>query len=821
MSVRSTTLWVLSSILLTTSFLGLAPVAPAASPVSHELYPLQPGEQLLDAIPRPRGGTYLVVGRQAQRIIEVPIAVPGPGDFALFPTVNFGGTNTRTTTFSAYSLVLRPTAIVRLGLDNEEVSRIPLVTSPWVSFRKALVDADGSLIVLLNTSMPGLPLVNPLFPLEIPPTPEPPAATLPGSYGYLLKTNAAGSRIDRSTLIGGTGNSLPTFSNAMGTEITDITQDGAGNLYLTGSTSHPDFPVSPTAAKVNPRFDLEGKGSEGFLMKLSRNLDRLIYSTFLGSDEVLPYDCTGLGPPFVNRSHFSRGYAVKVNQQQQAIVYASTNGKPIPVTLGAFQATDSPGIPACQNPPPVLNNPFRNQLPISLLRFSADGGTLLSSAYLGRSGLTGLANARGAALQLQASGTVLVALDQASTNPGAALRLLRLDSSLSTVLLQHDLATNGYPILGRTLTTQPDGSLWLSGTLWPNSFRVPIGSQQPPSNLVDRIGSVPFTVRLGSDLLLRLSANNLQPEAAYLLPMGTSTAGIRTTAAGLQLYSASGGRISIPASGSVSPAVLGTANAAGLSAKPTVSPYEFLSLYGEGIGPATGAGAAFNAQGDLPTLLGGVRVWLDGVAAPLLYTGNGQINLIAPAQLADRAPGSRVLLEVERDGTIIANAPLRATAWDIHPFRHTSPERIGDVIVLNQDGTVNGTLNPAARGEAVTLFLNGGGAPLDRFPAGRRVASARPFSTLTPRMESARDDFLPIPGPSPMVPWPVEYFGAAPTLAAGTLQLNLRVPQDLAFAIHPLDFDEAWATLQFTASDADPEEEPIAPPIRVNVWLKP
>ncbi|MCW5964774.1 MAG: hypothetical protein KIT83_12100 [Bryobacterales bacterium] len=821
MSLRSSTLWLLSVILLTASVLGLASSAPAASPVSHEVYPLQPGEQLLDAIPRPRGGTYLVVGRQAQRTIEVPIALPGPGDFNLFPTLNFGGTNTTTTTFSAFSFVIRPTAIVRLGLDNDEVSRIPLDASPWVSFRQALVDADGSLIVLLNTSMPGLPLVNPLFPLEIPPMPEPPATTLPVSYGYLLKTNAAGTRIDRSTLIGGAGPALSASSIAMGTEITDITQDGAGNLYLTGSTSHPDFPVSPTAAKVNPRFDLEGKGAEGFLMKLSRNLDRLIYSTFLGSDEILPYDCTGLGPPVQPRSHFSRGYAVKVNQQQQAIVYASTNGKPLPVTAGAFQAPDTPGSPSCQNPPPVLNNPFRNQLGISLLRFSADGGTLLASAYLGRSALTGLANASGDALQLQAGGTVMAALDEALTNPGAALRLVRLDASLSTVLLQHDLATNGYPILCRTLTVQPDGSLWLSGTLWPSTARVPLGSQQQPSNPVDRIGSVPFTVRLGSDLLLRLSANNLQPEAAYLMPVGTSTAGIRTTAAGVQLHSASGGRISIPASGSVSPAVLGTANAAGLSVKTTVSPYEFLSLYGEGIGPATGVGAAFNAQGDLPTLLGGVRVWIDGVAAPLLYTGNGQINLIAPAQLADRAPGSRVLLEVERDGAIVATVPLRATDWDIHPFRHTSQERIGDVIVLNQDGTLNSTLNPAARGEAVTLFLNGGGAPLDRCPAGRRIASARPFSTLAPRIESARDYFLPVPDNSLMVPWPVEYFGAAPTLAAGTLQLNLRVPQELAFPSHPIEFDMAEASLQFTAPDADPEEEPITPPIRVNVWLNP
>jgi uncharacterized protein (TIGR03437 family) len=767
-----------------------------------------------------------VVGRQAPNAIWAFLSTTFPvAGISTSPPIP--GNRQPFSSTSAVTLASgSPTAIVRLGLNNEEVSRLPLDSPSIATFRKALVDTDGSLIVLMNTSTPGLPLVNPLFPLQIPPLPEDPLDGPPTRYGYLLKTNAAGSRIERSTLIGGAAAPGLTPHMAPGTNIHDITQDTQGNLYLTGSTSHPDFPVTPSAAKTDPRFDIQAKGAEGFLMKLGRNLDRVIYSTFLGSDEALPYDCTGLGAPLLDQSHHSAGYAVKVNTQQQAIVYASTNGKAIPATPGGYQAAQTPGAPACQNPPPVLNSPFSNTRPVSLLRFSADGGTLLTSAYLGLTGLTTLANSSGDALHLQADGSIIAALDEVRTNPGAAMRFLRLDANLSTVLAQADLATNGYPILGRRLTLQPNGSLWLSGDLWPRAVRTPFGGGPPVADPIDRIGDIPFTVLAGDDLLVRVSAHDLQPQAAYLLPNGASSAGIRATGLTVDLFSPAGGRMSIPTSGSIVPAILAVANAAGLQGKPTASPYEFLSLYGEGIGPATAVSASFSPQGDLPTLLGGVRVWLDGVAAPLLYAGNGQVNFIAPAQLANRTPGARVLLELERDGAILATVPLRTTAWDIHPFRHTSQQRAGDVIVLNQDGTVNSNTNPVQRGQAITLYLNGGGAPPDRFPAGRRVPSARPFSMLIPKMESARLVSTPGSTATATLSWPVEYLGAAPSLAAGTLQLNVRVPTNasgLLLGLVPQGTapNIALATLQFLEPDAQPDAVPAALPVSVTVWLKP
>lgn len=135
------------------------------------------------------GGTYLVVGRLLETRIQIPFAIAGPGDFTLSPGIRVQPFPPQTSSMSLLIGQVRPTAIVRLGLNNEEVSRIPLDSPPSTTFRKALVDADGSLIVLLNTSRHGLPLVNPLFPLAIPPLPESSRNAPPNYFGYLMKTN--------------------------------------------------------------------------------------------------------------------------------------------------------------------------------------------------------------------------------------------------------------------------------------------------------------------------------------------------------------------------------------------------------------------------------------------------------------------------------------------------------------------------------------------------------------------------------------------------------------------------------------------------------
>jgi uncharacterized protein (TIGR03437 family) len=84
---------------------------------------------------------------------------------------------------------------------------------------------------------------------------------------------------------------------------------------------------------------------------------------------------------------------------------------------------------------------------------------------------------------------------------------------------------------------------------------------------------------------------------------------------------------------------------------------------------------------------------------------------------------------------------------------------------LNQDGTFNGPLNPAARGSVIMLLGTGFGATAPSCPTGG----------------------LNVPGPANLsgdlaaimeFGGPVLYAGSAPTLPCGVEQINMQIPTD-------------------------------------------
>jgi uncharacterized protein (TIGR03437 family) len=77
-----------------------------------------------------------------------------------------------------------------------------------------------------------------------------------------------------------------------------------------------------------------------------------------------------------------------------------------------------------------------------------------------------------------------------------------------------------------------------------------------------------------------------------------------------------------------------------------------------------------------------VTVRIDGFACQLLCVSDRQVNLIAPAMLAGKDVGSEVLLEVLRDGVVIATRPLAVAEADPHLFPHSEPVRVGSESLL-------------------------------------------------------------------------------------------------------------------------------------------
>jgi hypothetical protein len=84
----------------------------------------------------------------------------------------------------------------------------------------------------------------------------------------IVKLSPTGALL-AGTLLGGSGG-----DNSDGIRI-----DSQGNLILFGQTGSADFPVSTDAYQP-----VKGAKDDAVIVKLSPNLDRLIYSTFLGGD---------------------------------------------------------------------------------------------------------------------------------------------------------------------------------------------------------------------------------------------------------------------------------------------------------------------------------------------------------------------------------------------------------------------------------------------------------------------------------------------------------------------------------------------------------
>jgi uncharacterized protein (TIGR03437 family) len=190
-----------------------------------------------------------------------------------------------------------------------------------------------------------------------------------------------------------------------------------------------------------------------------------------------------------------------------------------------------------------------------------------------------------------------------------------------------------------------------------------------------------------------------------------------------------------------------------------VAPGEIISLYGWLFGPETGFQASFDASGRLPTSLGEVEVFFDGVPAPLFYTGPYQINVQVPYSVAGR---TRTEVQVRFRGV-----PSNVAVLDVTP---ASPEIFtllgtAEAVALNQDGSINGSARPAAPGDIVVLFATGGGETSPTIETGK--PSEPPYPT----------PILPVALTVGGRPAEVLFAGLAPGFV-GLLQVNARLPAE-------------------------------------------
>ena len=191
-----------------------------------------------------------------------------------------------------------------------------------------------------------------------------------------------------------------------------------------------------------------------------------------------------------------------------------------------------------------------------------------------------------------------------------------------------------------------------------------------------------------------------------------------------------------------------------------IAPGLIVTLFGAGIGPAELAVNGVGGDGKFASTLAGTQVLFDGVAAPMIYASAGQTSAIVPYDVAGKATTQ---VTVVYQGLASAAQTVRVAPTQLGLFSANSSGQ-GQAAILNQDNSVNSSANPAARNSIVILFGTGEGQTSPAGVNGQTAVSVypKPLAPIAVRIGGSNAEVL--------------YYGAAPTLVAGVLQVNVKIP---------------------------------------------
>ena len=195
---------------------------------------------------------------------------------------------------------------------------------------------------------------------------------------------------------------------------------------------------------------------------------------------------------------------------------------------------------------------------------------------------------------------------------------------------------------------------------------------------------------------------------------------------------------------------------------------EVLSIYGAGLGPASGVAAPTSVNA-MPTTLGGVQVFIENMPVPLLYASSVQINAVAPFLLNGRtAAHVKVVTEAASSNEVVLG--VRQAAPEIFTTSN-------GIAILNHDWTLNSPDNPTAPGEGVSMWVSGLGqtSPGGTDGAIASTAGAPPLLPITVQV-TAGNVMIEMPS----IDATISYIGNAPGLVAGIEQINFQVPANLS-----------------------------------------
>lgn len=202
-----------------------------------------------------------------------------------------------------------------------------------------------------------------------------------------------------------------------------------------------------------------------------------------------------------------------------------------------------------------------------------------------------------------------------------------------------------------------------------------------------------------------------------------------------------------------------------------VAPLEIVTLFGSALGPATLVSGGLDSNGRLTTSLAGYRFLFDGVPAPIVYASDKQTAVVVPAEVAGRA---FTVMQVERNGVLGADLATATIIPSIPGMFTLNFSGTGQIAAYNQDGSLNSSTKPAARGSVVSIYATGAGLWDRSVPNGTIMDAnlARPQLPVYVRIGTEPVEIL--------------YAGSAPTLVNGGFQVNIRIPDTVESGNQPI-----------------------------------
>lgn len=553
----------------------------------------------------------------------------------------------------------------------------------------------------------------------------------PSGTGFIVKLSPDGGTVFYSTYFGGTLGA---------SSVTALAVDASSNLYVTGYTYASDFPTTPGLPAGNVHFNGVPNYSGAFFAKLAPAGNQILYAGLIAGQTLA---CAGGGgSTCFLYSRNTSGAGIGVDASGNAYIAGNTNTVDVAGTTGTLLAQGIGAFVAKVNAngTALVYLTFLSAADYGVSPFPLNPATSVAAIAVDAAGdayLTGSTSdphfpATPNSFQPVFAGPLASTTFGPAPPTDAFVAKLKPDGSgmVWATYLGGESAD-----AGQALTIDGLGNVWVSGTTSSSTFPNANGWTQ------------------GGDFLVEVNSTGSKLPYSAEFPSGSSAQAVALDPSGTVHVSGSTGLVS-----TITPAqpfasrIFGIDNAAGGSLSGRISPGELISLYGPGLGPSTPVIAAADSSGFFPTMLGGVQISINGIAAPLLYVSSTQVNAVVPFEVT--ADGATVQLSIASHELPEFRAMVDSTA----PAIFTNATGGGAV---NQDGSLNSATNPAQAGSVVSIWATGTG-PAPRTDGQVVTSALNDCSSCVVYVDFASVNVL--------------YAGSAPSLIAGVTQINFQLP---------------------------------------------